>query len=51
MNENHTKTLGFTTLGKSQRKKNCDENIDSGNPLYLFIDHMSGYIEKKDLNP
>ena len=21
------------------------------NPLYLFIDHMSGYIEEKDLNP
>ena len=21
------------------------------NPLYLLIDHMSGYIEEKDLNP
>ena len=27
------------------------ENIYSVNPLYLFIDHASGYIEEKELNP
>ena len=34
-------------------KKKIDhyENINSVNPLYLFIDHASGYIEEKDLNP
>ena len=49
MTKNHTKTLAFTTLGLSQRKKNDDyENIYSVNPLYLIIDNASGYFE--DLN-
>ena len=44
--------MEFTTLGISQRKKTDDcENIYSVNPLYLFIDHASGYVEEKDLNP
>ena len=44
--------MGFTTLGISQRKKNDDcQNIYSVNPLYLFIDHVNGYIEEKRLNP
>ena len=52
MTKNNTKTLEFTTLGISQRKKTDDcENIYSVNPLYLFIDHASGYVEEKDLNP
>ena len=52
MTKNHTKTLEFTTLDTSQRKKIDDyENIYSLNLLYLFIDHAGGYIEEKDLNP
>ena len=26
------------------------KNIHSGNPLYLRIDHASGYLEKKGFN-
>ena len=38
----------FTTLDIS---KNDDyENIYSVNPLYLIIDHASGYIEEKEVN-
>ena len=49
--KNHTKTLAFITLGKPQRKEIDDyENVYSVNPLYLFIDQASGYIEEKDLN-
>ena len=52
MTKNHTKTLAFTTLGIPQRKEIDDyQNVCSVNPLYLFIDHASGYIEEKDLNP
>ena len=44
--------MGFTTLGISQRKKIDDcQSIYSVNPLYLFIDHVNGYIEEKRLNP
>ena len=51
MTKNDTKTLEFTTLGISWRKKiDESENIYSVNLLYLFIDHASGYIEEKDLN-
>ena len=41
----------FTTLGISKRKK-IDEcnNIHSVNPLYLRVDHASGYIEEKNGN-
>ena len=41
----------FTTLDTSQLKKIDDyENIYSVNPLYLRIDHASGYIEEKNGN-
>ena len=35
-------------MGTSQFKKidNC-ENIYSANPLYLLVNHASGYIEEK----
>ena len=42
------KTLKFTTLDTLQLKKFDDcENV---NPLYLLIDHASGYIEEKNGN-
>ena len=35
-------------MGRSQLKQIDDcENIYSENPLYLLINHASGYIEKK----
>ena len=40
-----TKALTFTTLDTSQLKK-C-ETLSSVNPLYLCINHASGYIEEK----
>ena len=41
----------FTTLDILQLKKIDDyENIYSVNPLYLIIDHASGYIEEKEVN-
>ena len=44
--------MAFTTFGYSTKKKTDDcENIYSVNPLYLFVDHASGYVEEKDLNP
>ena len=51
IDKNHTKTLVFTTLDILQIKKTDDcKNIYSVNPLYLFIDHASGYIEEKSGN-
>ena len=51
IDKNHTKTLVFTTLDILQIKKTDDcKNIHSVNPLYLFIDHASGYIEEKSGN-
>ena len=42
------KTLIFTTLDTSQLKKIGDyENIYSVNPLYLIVNHASGYIKEK----
>ena len=41
----------FTTLDIIQLKKNDDcKNIHSVNPLYLRINHASGYFEEKDTN-
>ena len=49
--ENHTKTLVFTTLDILQLKKIDDcENIYSVNPLYLLVNHASGYIEERNEN-
>ena len=48
INKNITKGLIFTTLNKLKFKKNDDcERIYSVNPLYLLVNHASGYIEKK----
>ena len=41
----------FTTLGILRLKKIDDcENIYSVNPLYLRINHASGYIEEQGVN-
>ena len=47
MTKNDTKTLAFTTLGF---KKIDSEKIYIVNPLYLLIDHASGYIEEGGAN-
>ena len=46
------KDIGIYNIGYITKKKidDCD-NIYSVNPLYLFIDHGSGYVKEKDLNP
>ena len=49
MTKSRTKTLIFTTLDTSRLKKIDDyESIYSVNPLYLHINHASGYIEEKN---
>ena len=46
------KDIGIYNIGYITEKKIDDcEDIYSVNPLYLFIDHASGYVEEKDLNP
>ena len=51
MTKSRTKTLIFTTLDTSRLKKIDDyESIYSVNPLYLHINHASGYIEEKNGN-
>ena len=41
----------FTTLDILQLKKIDDyEDIYSTKPLYIIIDHASGYIEEKEMN-
>ena len=51
MIKNHTKTLIFTILDISQRKKIDDcKNINSVNPFYLGITHVNGYIEEKGMD-
>ena len=40
----------FTTLDTSQLKIDDYESIYSVNPLYLHINHASGYIEEKKGN-
>ena len=41
----------FTTLDILQLKKIDDcENIYSVNPLYMLVNHASGYIEEKNEN-
>ena len=49
MTKSITKALIFTTLNTSQLKRidEC-ENISSANPLYLHINHASGYVEDKN---
>ena len=47
MIQNHIKTLVFTILDISQRKKLMIVKILSVNPLYLNIGYVIGYIEEK----
>ena len=45
------KDIGIYNIGYITIKKIDDyENIYSVNPLYLIIDHASGYIEEKEVN-
>ena len=45
------KDIGIYNIGYITIKKIDDyKNIYSINPLYLIIDHASGYIEEKEMN-
>ena len=45
------KNIGIYNIGYITIKKIDDcENIYSVNPLYLFVNHASGYIEEKGVN-
>ena len=45
------KNIGIYNIGYITIKKIDDyENIYSVNPLYLIVDHASGYIEEKGVN-
>ena len=45
------KNIGIYNIGYIKIKKIDDyENIYSVNPLYLIVDHASGYIEEKGVN-
>ena len=45
------KNIGIYNIGYITNKKIDDcENINSVNPLYLSITHVSGYIEEKGVN-
>ena len=45
------KGIGIYNIGYITKKKIDDcEKIYSVNPLYLLIDHASGYIEEKGVN-
>ena len=50
MTKSITKGLIFTTLDTSQLKKLMIVKIFSVNPLYLLVNHASGYIEEKNGN-
>ena len=50
MTKNHAKTLVFATLDILQLQKLMIVKIFSVNPLYLFVNHASGYIEEKGVN-
>ena len=51
VNKKSYKSIGIYNIGYIKIKKNCDyENIYSVNPLYLRVDHASGYIEEKGVN-
>ena len=45
------KNIGIYNIGYITIKKIDDyENVYSVNPLYLIVDHASGYIEEKEVN-
>ena len=50
LTKTHAKTLVFTTLDILQLKINDCKNIYSVNPLYLLVNHVSGYIKEKNEN-
>ena len=50
MTKNHAKTLVFATLDILQLQKLMIVKIFSVNPLYLFVNHASGYNEEKGVN-
>ena len=51
IDKNAYKNIGIYNIGYITIKRIDDyENIYSVNPLYLIIDHASGYIEEKGVN-
>ena len=51
INKKSYKDIGIYNIGYITIKKIDDcKNIHSVNPLYLLIDHASGYIEEKGVN-
>ena len=51
MTENHTKNIGIYNIGYITIKKIDDcENVYSVNPLHLFFNRASRYIEEKNEN-
>ena len=51
MEKKSYKNIGIYNTGYITIKRIDDcNNIDSANPLYLRIDHASGYIEEKKCN-
>ena len=45
------KNIDIYNIGYITKKKIDDcKNIDSANPLYLLIDHASGYVKEKGVN-
>ena len=51
IDKKHYKVIGIYYIGYNTIKTNGDcENIHSVNPLYLLVNHASGYIEEKNGN-
>ena len=51
VNKKHYKAINIYYIGYITIKKIADsENIYSVNPLYLQVNHASGYIEEKNEN-
>ena len=44
------KNIGIYNIGYITKKNDDCKKIHSVNPLCLLIDHVSGYIEEKDVN-
>ena len=51
INKKSYKNIGIYNIGYTTFKKidGC-ESIYSVNPLYLYVDHVNGYIEEKRVN-
>ena len=51
IDKKHCKGINIYYIGYITIKKICDcENIHSVNPLYLLVNHASGYIKKQNGN-